>query len=65
MIYINLEKLIKKNNVTKYWLVKETGSSYQAINDMINHRTSAITFEMLDKLCTALNCTPGDLLKQK
>lgn len=63
MIYIEIEKLLKKKNVTKYWLVKEIGSSYQAVNDMINHKTSGITFEMLQKLCIALNCTPGDLLR--
>ena len=63
MIYIEIEKLLKKNNVTKYWLVKEIGSSYQAVNDMINHKTSGITFEMLETLCIAFNCTPGDLLR--
>ncbi len=65
MIYIEIEKLLKKNNVTKYWLVKEIGSSYQALNDIINHKTTGIKFEMLDKICTALNCTPGDIIKQK
>lgn len=63
MIYIDIKPLLKRKDKTMYWLVKEVESSYQALNHMMNGETTSIHFEMIEKLCEALECEPGDLIK--
>lgn len=65
MIYLNIEKLLKKKGKSMYWLVKETESSYQAIGHMIGGETTSIHFDMIEKLCDALDCQPGDIIKRR
>lgn len=65
MIYIDIKPLLKKKDKTMYWLVKEVESSYQALNHMMNGETTSIHFEMIEKLCNALDCEPGDLIKRR
>ena len=61
MVKLNLEKLLKVNGKSKYWLVKQLDSNYTVINNMIDNKTTAIRFETIDKLCRIFNCTPNDL----
>ncbi len=65
MIYLDIPNLLKKKGKTMYWLVKQVESSYQALGHMIDGDTTSIHFEMIDKLCDALDCEPGDLIKRK
>ena len=45
-----------------YWLAKTTGISYPTIHNLVNNKTESIKFEVIEKICSALNCTPNDLL---
>lgn len=63
MLYINVKEILKEKKKTKYWLVKETGFSYQAISEVMNNNTTGIKFATLEKLCTVLECSPNDLIK--
>jgi len=65
MIYLNLERLLKKNKKSKYWLVKQLDSNYTVINNMIANKTTGIKFETIHKLCTLFNCKPNDLFIEK
>ena len=65
MIYLNIPELLEKKGKTMYWLVKKIESSYQALGHMINGETTSIHFETIEKLCDALECDPGDLIKKK
>jgi putative transcriptional regulator len=47
-----------------YWLAKETGISYNTLHRLQSGTSQGITFDVLDKICTALECAPGDLLAQ-
>lgn len=62
MVYLNIEKLLKKNKKSKYWLVNKMESDYQTINAMINNETKGIKFSTIEKLCTFLDCTPNELI---
>lgn len=66
MIYINIKKILKNQKKTKYWLIKNMGSSYQAISNLMNNETVGIRFETLDKICDVLECEPwGYYCKKK
>ncbi len=65
MVYLDIGKLLKSRNKTKYWLVKQMESSYPTINDLINNNTTSIRFETINKLCEIFECTPNDIIKYK
>ncbi|BCJ93567.1 hypothetical protein acsn021_11360 [Anaerocolumna cellulosilytica] len=60
---IKIDDTLSKNNKTRYWLAKEVGMSYQALAKLSNNQTISIHFDLLEKLCKALNCTPNDLFE--
>ncbi len=61
-MYINIKKLLKQKGKSMYWLAKTTGISYPTIHNLVNNKTESIKFEVIEKICSALNCTPNDLL---
>ncbi len=62
MITINIEKILKKNNKTKYWLCKEMGITSRNLNRIIKGETTSISFHTIELLCEYLDCTPGELI---
>jgi len=59
---LKLKEYLLTNNISVYWLEKETQISHKALYDMVNGKTKAVSFINLGKVCTALKCTPNDLL---
>jgi len=62
VIEIRLDALLKKRQRSFYWLARETGISYTTLWRLKKGRSLGINFETLEKVCTALNCQPGDVL---
>lgn len=60
MITIQLEKLLAGR--TLYWLSKETGIRWATLAAMANGKARRFDVELLDRICKALKCQPGDLL---
>lgn len=58
---INIDKILKKQGKTRYWLSKEINYSYPNLVKLANNKTSSINFLILENICIALNCTPNDL----
>ena len=46
-------------------LAKEMGISHVPLWKMLNNQPYNPSLEMLDKLCTFLKCSPGDILKYR
>ena len=65
MIMLNIKEILKRKGKTKYWLVKNLETGYQAVDAMMNNKTSGIRFKTIEKLCKVLDCTPIDLFKIK
>lgn len=61
MVKLDVLTLLKSNGKTKYWLYKRLGMSYQNFNKMVNNETSSIRYEVIEEICSLLNCTPNDL----
>ncbi|KOA73890.1 helix-turn-helix domain-containing protein [Clostridium botulinum] len=62
-MFITLKEQLQNIDKTMYWLSKETGISQNAIGKLANNKSTSITFDNLQKICIALNCTPSDILQ--
>ncbi len=62
-MYINIENLLKEKNKTMYWLAETTGVSYPTIYNLTTNKTSSVRFDIIKKICDALECTPNDIFK--
>lgn len=63
VINVRLKELLEKREISLYKLAKDTGVSYNNLHRIATNRAKVISFEMLEKLCMALDCTPNDLLE--
>ena len=63
MVRLRVLDILKEQNHSKYWLYKQMELSSQNFNRMVQNETSSIKFENLEKLCSILNCSIGDLFE--
>lgn len=62
MINFNIEKLLKREGKSKYWLCKNMNITSKNLNRIINGETTSISFKYLEDMCYLLNCTIDDLM---
>ena len=62
MITLQIDKLLGERS--HYWLAKTTQIAHSTIQRLASSRTHGISFATLDKLCDALKCQPGDLIRK-
>lgn len=63
-IVVKLREVVERKNITYGHLVNLSGVSKHTINSLLVGESRSIDVNTLDKLCTALNCEPGDLLQR-
>lgn len=63
MIQLQVDKILEKRRLTKYWLATRMGLSYKNFDNMIKNKTKAIRYENIEKLCRILECSPNDLFE--
>jgi putative transcriptional regulator len=63
MIEIRVDELLEARGRTFYWLSKETGISHTTLWRLKKGKALGINFITLEKMCAALNCQPGEILK--
>jgi putative transcriptional regulator len=64
MILIKLNEVAEKRGRTLYWLSRNADIPYVTLWNMSQKETqSSISLPVLSRLCTALECRPGDLLE--
>ena len=63
MIEVRLKQVLELRGRTRYWLEKETGIDYNTLARIERAESSnRIELRVLDGICRALQCQPGDLL---
>lgn len=60
---ITIDEILEKENKTRYWLSKQINITYQNLCNIADNKTASIKFDILEKICLALKCTPNDILK--
>jgi len=63
MIRIRLDYVLLDNRMKLKELAEATGIAVNNLSVLKTNKARAIRFSTLEKLCKALNCTPGDLLE--
>jgi putative transcriptional regulator len=63
VIEIRVDKLLKQQERTFYWLAKDTGISHTTLWRLKKGKALGINFDTLEKICHALHCQPGDVVK--
>ena len=56
MIKVTLNEFLDFRGKTKYWLSKQTGISQTALGEFANNKTVRVRYELLNKICTTLDC---------
>lgn len=65
MVYLRIDELLKKEDKSRYWLVKNLDGNYKTVNSMLEKETISIRFDTIDKLCKIFHCDPGDLFERQ
>jgi putative transcriptional regulator len=63
MIEVRLKDLLAARGRTRYWLAQETGIQFKTLARIEQAEASnRIELRVLDEICRALECQPGDIL---
>ncbi len=63
MIIFTLDKLLESRGHSFYWLAKETGLHESVLSKYRHNKVRRADVDALNRICTALNCQPGDFVK--
>lgn len=62
MIQVRLDEILNEREQSLYWLQQQTRIAYTTLWRLRTGKANSITFPILDAICDALDCHPGDLL---
>jgi len=60
---IVLESFLRTRNISRYELAKRTNIKYQTIDNYYKNKVVRYDKEILLKICLALQCEVGDIIK--
>lgn len=64
MLYLNLKRVMRLRGVENHYkMLVDLGFAPATVRNFLANRVWRISFEHLEKLCLALNCTPNDLIE--
>ena len=63
MIRLTLQDALDKKGKSIYWLAKMTGLRYATLHRLAKKEVEKVDLKVLEKICRALDCEPGDLLE--
>ena len=62
VLKIQLENILKDKGKTLYWLAKQTGISYNALDKIKKNNVKRLELDTIEKICLTLDCETGQLL---
>lgn len=63
IIEIRIDELLEQKGKSFYWLSKQSKISHSTLWRLKKGKALGINFITLEKICQALECEPGDMLK--
>ena len=60
---INIKSILKSKEKSVYWLAQNTGITYNHMLRICSHKTEGIRYDVLEKICQVLECTPNDIFQ--
>lgn len=65
MIICRLYIILHERKITQSELAKMTGLSQNTISSLVSGKSKQIRYDTLNRICKALEVTPGDILHYK
>jgi putative transcriptional regulator len=65
MIRLTLLDKLEQKGKSIYWLAQETGLRYATLHRLATKEVEKVDLRVLEKICRALGCEPGELLELK
>lgn len=62
---ITLNDTLRQKGHSQYWLSHETGIAASTINNLCNGKTNGIQFDVLQKICVALDCDVNGVIEHE
>ena len=59
---IYIQKKLYEKNMSRYELAKLIGVTYPTIDNIYKSTSASIKLDILEKICSVLDCTPNDIL---
>ncbi len=63
MIRICLDKALKKYNISRYELAKQTGIQYQIVDNYYKNKVKRYDSFVLERICNFLNCEIAEIIE--
>lgn len=63
IITVRIDELLEEKGRSFYWLSKQTQISHTTLWRLKKGKALGINFATLEKICQALECEPGDVLR--
>jgi putative transcriptional regulator len=61
VIQSRLGEVLTERDKSLYWLQQQTQIAYTTLFRLRHNQASSVSFEVMNKICRALECQPGDL----
>ncbi len=62
-IYCKLSTILGNKRLKMSDIVRETGLAKATVHALYHDRVQKVDYRVINKLCTVLNCQPGDLFE--
>jgi putative transcriptional regulator len=62
-LVVTIDEKLEELGKTAYWLAKEIGVDYATLSQIRKNENKSINREFFARICEALDCQPGDLLR--
>ena len=62
-IKVNLSRILGERRIKITELAENAGVAKNTVMALYHERAKGVTWDVLEKICTALKCQPGDLLE--
>lgn len=63
VVNVKLRELLEARGITIYKLAQDTGISYNNLHRIATKKAKVMSFDVLEKICIALDCKPNDLFE--
>lgn len=63
MIKIKLNEILEEQERNLNWLSKKCNISYSTLYNFANHKTNAVSYDVLEKICELIDCNVEDIMK--
>ena len=65
LVFLTLNKTLKRLNISRYELSKRTDIQYQVIDNYYKNKVKRYDGYVLDRICNALDCDISDIMEYK